>query len=914
MGTISSSVGLISGINTADLIDKLIAIEARPKAIIEQRNSVLNAQTVAYQEINAKLLALKLDSAGFVASSTFKSTSTSSSNESVIKASSGSSATPGTYSFSVNRLVSTQQVITRGYADSDSTAIGAGTLTFEFGNGRLDSDTALSTLNGGAGVTRGKIRITDRSGASAVVDLSRALTINDVLNEINNTSGINVTASINDDGLQIVDNTGAVTTSLAVANVGTNNTATSLGLNVASVGTTLTGTQINRIGSSTLLATLNDGNGVRNKGALSDFEITRRDGTTFSVSLNGATTLGQVIDKINTGSGGNVTASINAAGTGLQLVDGTSGGATFGVTALNGSGAADDLGLTAASVGDTITTRRLVSTLNSRLIGNLKGGAGANLGTINITNRAGVSFAVDLSTATSVQQAIDLINSAGAANSISASLNQASNGIQLTDSTGATASNLIVADTTGTGAADLGLAQSVAAATLNSGNLQFRYITEATRRDNLNGGGGVAKGKFTITDSNGLSSEVDLSQGNEATVGDIIAEINSKGLAITARINDNGDGILLEDTGSGASAIKVEEAGSTTARDLGLLGEAASAGADLDGSFEKTVTITASDTLSDVMEKINELGLPVQASILNDGSPADPYRLSFLSTRSGKAGAFVFDDGGTGLGGSTLVEARDAVVFFGASDPAKAIAITSTTNTLTSVIPGATVNLLSASSSPVSVSISRDDSAITKAIQKFVTDFNSVITTLDKYDRYDTATKQRGLLLGDPTIARVRSSLFRLINNRNGDLSTQYKSLAQIGLTVGTGATLKFDESKFTAALSADRNAVEQLFTYKTTTTNSNGETVTATAGVGVRIDELLKSLTDTDGAVQGQIDNVGRLLELNKQQIERIDLKLAAKRELLQNQFNAMEKALASLQAQGSSLTNFASQVASQK
>jgi len=113
--------------------------------------------------------------------------------------------------------------------------------------------------------------------------------------------------------------------------------------------------------------------------------------------------------------------------------------------------------------------------------------------------------------------------------------------------------------------------------------------------------------------------------------------------------------------------------------------------------------------------------------------------------------------------------------------------------------------------------------------------------------------------------------------------------------------------------LSADRNAVEQLFTYKTTTTNSDGETVTATAGVGVRIDDLLKSLTDTDGAVQGQIDNVGRLLELNKQQIERIDLKLAAKRELLQNQFNAMEKALASLQAQGSSLTNFASQAAAQ-
>lgn len=31
MGQISSGIGLISGINTADLIEQLLAIEARPK-------------------------------------------------------------------------------------------------------------------------------------------------------------------------------------------------------------------------------------------------------------------------------------------------------------------------------------------------------------------------------------------------------------------------------------------------------------------------------------------------------------------------------------------------------------------------------------------------------------------------------------------------------------------------------------------------------------------------------------------------------------------------------------------------------------------------------------------------------------------------------------------------------------------
>ena len=66
-----------------------LAIEARPKTDLQSRNQVLQSQTGAYQEINAKLLGLKLDSAGFVSSSLFKATTTSSSNESVIKASSG---------------------------------------------------------------------------------------------------------------------------------------------------------------------------------------------------------------------------------------------------------------------------------------------------------------------------------------------------------------------------------------------------------------------------------------------------------------------------------------------------------------------------------------------------------------------------------------------------------------------------------------------------------------------------------------------------------------------------------------------------------------------------------------------------------------------------------------------------------
>src|SRR6185369_6794675 len=138
--------------------------------------------------------------------------------ESVLTATSAATAPPGTYSFAVSRLVSTQQTITRGFTDTAATALGAGTLTFEFGPAGLSADTDLRQLNGGDGVTRGKVRITDRSGASAVIDLSRALSVDDVLDAINSASGINVLASVEGDHLKLTDNTAGAGT-LAVAEV-----------------------------------------------------------------------------------------------------------------------------------------------------------------------------------------------------------------------------------------------------------------------------------------------------------------------------------------------------------------------------------------------------------------------------------------------------------------------------------------------------------------------------------------------------------------------------------------------------------------------------------------------------------------------------------------------------------------------
>ena len=47
MSGISSSTGLISGLNTSALIDQLLAVESRPKTLIQARVAKLQTQQAA---------------------------------------------------------------------------------------------------------------------------------------------------------------------------------------------------------------------------------------------------------------------------------------------------------------------------------------------------------------------------------------------------------------------------------------------------------------------------------------------------------------------------------------------------------------------------------------------------------------------------------------------------------------------------------------------------------------------------------------------------------------------------------------------------------------------------------------------------------------------------------------------------
>lgn len=903
MGQITSNSGLISGLPTQQLIGRMLQSEQAPRQQVQQTNQTLKDKKSAYQEINSSLVSLKSTIEGLTNNTAFNATTASTSNKSVLTASTSEGAVPGNYSFRVNQLVSSQQTITQGFEDVDSSPVGPGTLTFEPLGGRLTSDTRLSSLNGGQGIERGKLEITDRSGSTAVIDLSTAVEVEDVLNKINRNTEVNVKAGVDGDQLKLTDNTGATSSDLIVSDVGDTTTASSLGLAGSTASDTLTGSQVNTLGSDTELTRLNDGNGVRINETQNDLTFNLQDGSSLTVDLGGSVTVGDVVEKINSAGSGQVNASVAGDGVGLKLDDTTTGGSTFSVAAADGSKAPADLGI-AKSDGNgdgTITGDRVIAAMNSKLLSNLNGGSGVAGGQIDIVNSTGTTTTVDLSNTRSVSEVIDKINNAGAG--VKASLNEAKNGFVIEDAAGGN-QDLQINENGSTTAADLGIKGTHSDQTANSGNLQTQYINENTRLDTLN----VQRGQFTITDSSGDSATVDLTQGNEETIGDVLSEINSRGLDVNARINGNGDGILLEDTGPGTTAITVSEEGSTTATDLGLAGQAANPGDNINGSFERNISVESDDALQDVANKINDANVGVNAAIINDGSGAAPYRLSLNSEEPGKNGGFVFDDNGLNFGSTTLAEARDAQVFFGSSDPANAVVLTSGTNTLEDAIPGATVNLKSTSDGPVNVSISQDDSSITDKVSQFVKDFNNVVDKINKHDKFNQETNEKGVLLGEGTVTRIRQSVYSATIDPNGEIPGQFKTLSQVGVTVGDGAKLEFDEAKFSEALQENRAAVKQLFTFEQTETVDGEEQVTGQS-VGKELQGLLDRLTDSvDGTIQGRIDSIDERIDLNEDRIESINDSIEARRQQLEQEFARMERALARMQSQQSALSRLGS------
>jgi flagellin-like hook-associated protein FlgL len=200
----------------------------------------------------------------------------------------------------------------------------------------------------------------------------------------------------------------------------------------------------------------------------------------------------------------------------------------------------------------------------------LRQGQGIQPGSIAITDRAGNTATVDLSTAVTIGDVIDTIATATAAAGvqITATFNSANSGLSIVDNNTAPVRNLTITDVPGsTTAGDLGIAADRPGQV--AGTPLAPQLTPATSLSLLYGGRGVTLGTIHIT--NGIQ-ETDVDLSTARTIGDVLGAINTSTAGVQATFNTNGTALAVHSTNSATVAVVTEVGSGQSAATLGLGG------------------------------------------------------------------------------------------------------------------------------------------------------------------------------------------------------------------------------------------------------------------------------------------------------------------------------------------------------
>lgn len=725
--------------------------------------------------------------------------------------------------------------------------------------------------NGGADFT-----VTRIDGTSFSVDLGDAdKTLQHVIDKINSAGGGTVVAAINSggNGLTLADST-AGAGNLTVTSSGASNAAFDLGLLVAAElrGDTAAASGRGLIHGARLIAglesvlrrTLNGGSAeyeadggpfVGDFSGVRDGSVLFQDRTGASRTVSLATRSYRTLDAA-AGAGSTVLdlASLDgvAVGNSIRLVNSTTGASEVRtvkgiVSVVAGTielDAATTVALTAGSfaiaqndsVGDIQNQFRFDPVVKADLRFNAQGNgfqvvdlSGGSAAALKVLNTGGGFAATDLGIETRF---------AGAATSFSGNTFTDAALIGLPDDyfNGATATlapggtrtvtdfdgvtGTVTVDGAALAAAPAYTLEGINATSLSGRDVDAQYIGEQTLLASLRQGKGVFQGSFRVIDTDGAAFNVDLSQSTDTTILAAIRDLNGAALAagsgVRAKINDTGDGLLLVDTSPGTGTLRVEDLnGGTTARDLGIAGSAAVATPTrIDGSNEREFAVGATTTLRQLADAINSAGLGVSASIIRDGSGANPYRLSLLSTESGEAGRLAVQGDIRALSFSTAARGQDAVLLYGVEGPGSdPVLLTSSNNTFKNVVPGLTLDLVSASAGPVTVTVSRDTQGITDQAKRLVDGYNLVFDKVRELTKFNATTNKFGLLFGDSTLQGIDRSLKSLLTSPvSGILSADLNTLSEVGIRVAAGGNVTFDSARFNGLVETKFDQVKELF------------------------------------------------------------------------------------------------------
>jgi flagellar hook-associated protein 2 len=386
--------------------------------------------------------------------------------------------------------------------------------------------------------------------------------------------------------------------------------------------------------------------------------------------------------------------------------------------------------------------------------------------------------------------------------------------------------------------------------------------------------------------------------GFDATVGDpTIASATASTGAVAGQYT-----LSVQNLATAATLTSNPVAASTSTIGTGTLTIA------VGGSSDSINIDSSNNTLAGIAAAINEStsNPGVSASILTS---SDGARLVLSGTTTGAANAItVTESGGDGGLASLVYDPADNVTNLTQTQAAadanftiNGFAATSATNIASGAISGVALDLLqpSAAISPATtpptytsttLTISPDTTSAATTIGTFVTALNGVLSSIQTLTGYNASTQTAGALEGNATLQAFGNQLQNILDTVTSSKSG-VASLADIGLTADANTgSIDSDASTLSNALSSNLAAVGQL--------------LGGTNGIATQINALVTQYTQAGGLLATINQGLQSGLSNLSTQQTALNAELATYSATLTAQYNAMDKAVASLKETQSYLT----------
>lgn len=320
------------------------------------------------------------------------------------------------------------------------------------------------------------------------------------------------------------------------------------------------------------------------------------------------------------------------------------------------------------------------------------------------------------------------------------------------------------------------------------------------------------------------------------------------------------------------------------------------------GTEQETVelTLTSSTTATEFVNTFNSNSTKATASLVNTGTSSSPSYAVVISSKSqglsdGEINVAVGSEittAGTGaFSSSSLEQATDAQLTISGI----AGTITRSTNTISDIIDGLTLNLVATGSATITVS--NDSQATSDSVEEFVTAFNDLVEYIKENDQVTQEQDGRELTnvfgslastsLDENILSTLRSALSGSSNS-----SGTVRILADLGVTTERDGTLKFDADVFAEAMAKDPSGVMNL-------TEQIGEELASVTGVISQFTRFNGLVDQTVNANKSQIDQMTKRIEDLEKYLAREQESLTARYARLESivgQMTSQQNALAGL------------------